>query len=108
MRSEERSYKYYLAITLQYYFAPDSPQSVTQALSSTMASHSTGTPRGSPLLPTALLLLFPAGPNTSMNKLARPFTTAGCFVYSDEGRGRVGVELKGASGVELKGIACWY
>jgi hypothetical protein len=40
-----------------------------------------------------------------MNKLARPFTTAGCFVYSDEGRGRVGVELKGASGVELKGIA---
>ena len=53
MRSEERSYKYYLAITLQYYFAPDSPQSVTQALSSTMASHSTGTPRGSPLLPTA-------------------------------------------------------
>jgi hypothetical protein len=80
--------------------------SVGHFFSSTIASASTGIPNGNPAHPTALLELFPAGPNTSMNKLARPFTTAGCFVYSDEGRGRVGVELKGASGVELKGIAC--
>mmetsp|Transcript_7058 Transcript_7058/g.25965 ORF Transcript_7058/g.25965 Transcript_7058/m.25965 type:complete len:203 (-) Transcript_7058:269-877(-) len=57
--------------------------SVGHFFSSTIASASTGIPNGNPAHPTALLELFPAGPNTSMNKLARPFTTAGCFVYSE-------------------------
>ena len=50
--------------------------------SSTMASASTGIPSGSPEHPTADLLAFPAGPNTSMSRFAKPLTTAGCLVKS--------------------------